>query len=91
MQEKIITQILISDAIHLPYKCGSLLAFNNKENVGNKGYVMQLIWIKSRKIRSNEMNKWLNELIKESGFSKFVLITKTDKSMDKTINEDILY
>ena len=37
------------------------------------------------------MNKWLNELIKERGFSKFVLITKTDKSMDKNINEAILY
>ena len=37
------------------------------------------------------MNKWLNGMIEERGFSKFVLITKTDKSMDKTINEDILY
>lgn len=69
------------------------LKFSNKdkESLNTKDYVIQLIWIKSRKIRSNEMNKWLNELIKESGFSKFVLITKRDKSLNKNINEDILY
>ena len=72
---------------------GIWLKFSNKdkENLNNKDYVIQLVWIKSRKIRSNEMNKWLNELIKESGFSKFVLITKRDKSLNKNINEDILY
>ena len=63
----------------------------NKENVGNKGYVMQLIWIKNRKMKNNEMNRWLNKVIKENGFSKFILVTKRDKSLDKNINEDILY
>lgn len=68
---------------------GIWLKFSNKykENLNNKDYVIQLIWIKSRKIRNNEINKWLNELIKERGFSKFILITKRDKN----INEDILY
>lgn len=72
---------------------GIWLKFSNKdkENLNDKDYVIQLIWIKSRKIRNNEMNKWLNELIKERGFSKFILITKRDKSLDKNINEDILY
>ena len=72
---------------------GIWLKFSNKdkENLNDKDSVIQLIWIKSRKIRNNEMNKWLNELIKERGFSKFILITKKDKSLDKNINEDILY
>lgn len=33
----------------------------------------------------------LNEIIEERGFSEFILITKTDKCMNKNINEDILY
>ena len=81
------------DKVYRIDNIGIWLKFSNKykENLNNKDYAIQLIWIKSRKIRSNEMNKWLNELIKERGFSKFVLITKTDKSMDKNINEAILY
>ena len=72
---------------------GIWLKFSNKdkENLNDKDYVIQLIWIKSRKIRNNEMNKWLNGMIEERGFSEFILITKTDKSLDKNINEDILY
>lgn len=54
----------------------------NKENVGNKGYVMQLIWIKNRKMKNNEMNRWLNEMIEENGFDRFILVTvfKADKN-----------
>ena len=37
------------------------------------------------------MNRWLDKVIAENGFSKFILITKRDKSLDKNINEDILY
>lgn len=72
---------------------GIWLKFSNKdkEKIDNKDYTMQLIWIKSRKIRDNKMNKWLNEMIEERGFCEFILITKADESMDKTINENILY
>lgn len=66
---------------------GIWLKFSNKdkESLNTKDYVIQLIWIKSRKIRNNEMNKWLNELIKERGFSKFILITvfKSEEEMSK--------
>ena len=72
---------------------GIWLKFSNKykENRNNKDYVIQLIWIKSRKIRNEKMNRWLDKVIAENGFSKFILITKRDKSLDKNINEDILY
>lgn len=64
---------------------GIWLKFSNKdkENLNNKDYAIQLIWIKSRKIRNEKMNRWLDKVIAERGFCEFILITKADESMGK--------